>query len=86
MEMKADIAGKPKDTMFHKIYIQRHENVRWALPKKSWRYTRDAPIPVPTLSILRNWSKNGKPNEKFRAQIALSILTIIFKEANNSIE
>jgi hypothetical protein len=29
MEMKADIAGKPKDTMFHKIYIQRHENVRW---------------------------------------------------------
>ena len=30
MEMKADIAGKPQDTMFHKIYIQRHENVRWA--------------------------------------------------------
>ena len=29
MEMKADIAGKSKDTMFHKIYIQRHENVRW---------------------------------------------------------
>lgn len=28
MEMKADIAGKPKDSMFHKIYIQRHENVR----------------------------------------------------------
>ncbi|XP_015430414.1 PREDICTED: adenylate cyclase type 6 [Dufourea novaeangliae] len=27
MEMKADIAGKPKDTMFYKIYIQRHENV-----------------------------------------------------------
>ncbi|XP_064647908.1 adenylate cyclase type 5-like [Lineus longissimus] len=27
MEMKADIAGKPKDTMFHKIYIQRHDNV-----------------------------------------------------------
>ncbi|XP_065217614.1 adenylate cyclase type 5 isoform X2 [Planococcus citri] len=27
MEMKADIAGKPKDTMFHKIYIQKHENV-----------------------------------------------------------
>lgn len=25
--MKADIAGKPKDSMFHKIYIQRHENV-----------------------------------------------------------
>lgn len=31
MEMKADIAGKPKDTMFHKIYIQRHENVRWVV-------------------------------------------------------
>ena len=29
MEMKADIAGAPKDTMFHKIYIQRHDNVRW---------------------------------------------------------
>ncbi|KAK0076758.1 hypothetical protein PV325_004885 [Microctonus aethiopoides] len=28
VEMKADIAGKPKDTMFHKIYIQKHENVR----------------------------------------------------------
>lgn len=27
MEMKSDIAGTPKDTMFHKIYIQRHENV-----------------------------------------------------------
>uniref|UniRef100_A0A1B6DUR8 adenylate cyclase n=1 Tax=Clastoptera arizonana TaxID=38151 RepID=A0A1B6DUR8_9HEMI len=27
MEMKADIAGKPQDTMFHKIYIQKHENV-----------------------------------------------------------
>ncbi|KAK7602501.1 hypothetical protein V9T40_008090 [Parthenolecanium corni] len=27
MEMKADIAGKPKDSMFHKIYIQKHENV-----------------------------------------------------------
>ena len=30
MEMKADIAGKPTDTQFHKIYIQRHENVRLA--------------------------------------------------------
>jgi hypothetical protein len=28
MEMKADIAGKPVDTQFHKIYIQRYENVR----------------------------------------------------------
>ncbi|CAG2235891.1 ADCY5 [Mytilus edulis] len=27
MEMKADIAGAPKDTMFHKIYIQRHDKV-----------------------------------------------------------
>ncbi|XP_022238280.1 adenylate cyclase type 5-like isoform X2 [Limulus polyphemus] len=27
MEMKSDIAKKPQDTMFHKIYIQRHENV-----------------------------------------------------------
>ncbi|OQV18571.1 Adenylate cyclase type 5 [Hypsibius exemplaris] len=29
MEMKADIAGKPRDanSQFHKIYIQRHENV-----------------------------------------------------------
>ena len=27
MEMKADIAGKPVDTQFHKIYIQRYENV-----------------------------------------------------------
>jgi hypothetical protein len=28
MEMKADFAGKQTDSMFHKIYIQRHENVR----------------------------------------------------------
>ena len=28
MEMKADIAGQPKEAQFHKIYIQRHENVR----------------------------------------------------------
>jgi hypothetical protein len=28
MEMKADIAGAPKDTMFHKIYIQKHEKVK----------------------------------------------------------
>jgi hypothetical protein len=27
--MKADIAGKPTDTQFHKIYIQKHENVRY---------------------------------------------------------
>ncbi|XP_077978185.1 adenylate cyclase type 5-like [Glandiceps talaboti] len=27
MEMKADIASKQEDMMFHKIYIQRHENV-----------------------------------------------------------
>ncbi|XP_022913545.2 adenylate cyclase type 5 isoform X1 [Onthophagus taurus] len=27
VEMKADIAGQPKEAQFHKIYIQRHENV-----------------------------------------------------------
>ncbi|XP_017784775.1 PREDICTED: adenylate cyclase type 6 isoform X2 [Nicrophorus vespilloides] len=27
MEMKADIAGQQKEAQFHKIYIQRHENV-----------------------------------------------------------
>lgn len=27
MEMKRDIAGQPKEAQFHKIYIQRHENV-----------------------------------------------------------
>lgn len=31
MEMKADIAGQPKEAQFHKIYIQRHENVRYSL-------------------------------------------------------
>ena len=29
MEMKADIAGIPTDKQFHKIYIQKHENVRY---------------------------------------------------------
>ena len=33
MEMKADIAGNPMDKQFHKIYIQRHENVRYVLVK-----------------------------------------------------
>ncbi|CAL4066484.1 unnamed protein product, partial [Meganyctiphanes norvegica] len=27
MEMKSDIAGIPRDTLFHKIYIQRHDSV-----------------------------------------------------------
>lgn len=28
MEMKADINAKKEDMMFHKIYIQKHDNVR----------------------------------------------------------
>lgn len=28
MEMKDDIAGKPQEAQFHKIYIQQHDNVR----------------------------------------------------------
>uniref|UniRef100_A0A915L7C7 adenylate cyclase n=1 Tax=Romanomermis culicivorax TaxID=13658 RepID=A0A915L7C7_ROMCU len=27
LEMKEDIAGMPKETMFHKIYIQKHNNI-----------------------------------------------------------
>ena len=30
MEMKADINAKKEDMMFHKIYIQKHDNVRSA--------------------------------------------------------
>ena len=35
MEMKADINAKKEDMMFHKIYIQKHDNVRsvWTLLK-----------------------------------------------------
>lgn len=29
MEMKDDIAGKPQEAQFHKIYIQQHDNVRY---------------------------------------------------------
>lgn len=29
MEMKADINAKQEDMMFHKIYIQKHDNVRY---------------------------------------------------------
>lgn len=29
MEMKEDINTKKEDMMFHKIYIQKHDNVRW---------------------------------------------------------
>ncbi len=39
MEMKADIAGKPTDTQFHKIYIQKHENVRYMVDTLSTRFT-----------------------------------------------
>lgn len=28
MEMKAEINAKKEDMMFHKIYIQKHDNVR----------------------------------------------------------
>lgn len=28
MEMQADISAKKEDMMFHKIYIQKHDNVR----------------------------------------------------------
>lgn len=31
MEMKDDIAGKPQEAQFHKIYIQQYDNVRYAL-------------------------------------------------------
>lgn len=31
MEMKDDIAGKPREAQFHKIYIQQHDNVRFVL-------------------------------------------------------
>ncbi|KAH9369408.1 hypothetical protein HPB48_007186 [Haemaphysalis longicornis] len=40
MEMKADIAKKPQDSMFHKIYIQRHENVR---ERRATELHRDQP-------------------------------------------
>lgn len=32
MEMKADINAKQEDMMFHKIYIQKHDNVRYRTP------------------------------------------------------
>ena len=40
MEMKADIAGKPRDSnsQFHKIYIQRHENVRYNTVSNAIQY------------------------------------------------
>ncbi|RXM94796.1 Adenylate cyclase type 6 [Acipenser ruthenus] len=34
MEMKADINAKKEDMMFHKIYIQKHDNVRLERTKK----------------------------------------------------
>lgn len=35
MEMKADINAKKEDMMFHKIYIQKHDNVRYTNAKTS---------------------------------------------------
>ncbi|MEQ2273889.1 Adenylate cyclase type 5 [Xenotaenia resolanae] len=38
MEMKADINAKQEDMMFHKIYIQKHDNVRMAEPThRQWQ-------------------------------------------------
>lgn len=40
MEMKADINAKKEDMMFHKIYIQKHDNVRYANAKiGTWCHT-----------------------------------------------
>lgn len=40
MEMKADINAKKEDMMFHKIYIQKHDNVRYTNAKAStWCHT-----------------------------------------------
>lgn len=40
MEMKADINAKKEDMMFHKIYIQKHDNVRYTNAKTStWCHT-----------------------------------------------
>lgn len=35
MEMKDDIAGKPREAQFHKIYIQQHDNVRYVCTHKT---------------------------------------------------
>ena len=34
MEMKEDFL-KPPERIFHKIYIQRHDNVRWAAAEQT---------------------------------------------------
>lgn len=36
MEMKDDIAGKPQEAQFHKIYIQQHDNVRYVCSSLRW--------------------------------------------------
>ncbi len=41
MEMKADINAKKEDMMFHKIYIQKHDNVRYTNAKTSTRCHTD---------------------------------------------
>ncbi|CAL8343077.1 unnamed protein product [Boreogadus saida] len=40
MEMKADINAKQEDMMFHKIYIQKHDNVRYSRAPPPRRYRR----------------------------------------------
>ncbi len=69
MEMKADIAGKPTDTQFHKIYIQKHENVRYgvrqrhSLPEDLHSETRECQVRwtlFATRSSFRNQRMSGK--------------------------
>lgn len=38
MEMKDDIAGKPQEAQFHKIYIQQHDNVRCVFMRCLYHY------------------------------------------------
>lgn len=65
MEMKDDIAGKPKEAQFHKIYIQQHDNVRLALLPFYYPFVIGEGKRESLLLVTKQSTMNPKNHEQF---------------------